>query len=317
MRHGIHPSVSVDQTRHRHLKGQIMRKDRASRTSESAALARAVHYCRDGEPKIFLDPYAMNFMLWYYRFAFMSKALHAFLFDEKRLGWANPVFGQIVSRARYAEDRLEKAMERGIDQYVILGAGMDSFVLRKQEKVKSLTVFEVDHPKTQSVKINRLKKLGFSSSAHVEFVPVNFERESIADGLSRSSFDKEKPAFFSWMGTTVYLERQSVIQTLVCIASFVTNQSELVFDFIDDTPFSHGYKPSPWLRKTMEYAGKKGEPMITGFSEVELNAILTENGYVVDHAMIPKNIEPTYFSNRTDGLRTIEHSHFISVILNK
>ena len=112
--------------------------------------------------------------------------------------------GQVVGRSRYAEDALQQAIQHGIQQYVLVGAGLDSFILRQAQHYPDLKIFEVDHPDTQAAKQKKVKEFG-EIPTNVEFVPIDFEKESIANALARSGFQQNQPAFFSWLGTTHYL----------------------------------------------------------------------------------------------------------------
>ena len=107
-----------------------------------------------------------------------------------------------LGRSRYTEDSLEKAVEQGVKQYVILGAGFDTFAFRCPEILEKLQVYEVDHPATQAFKRSRLAEAGWELPPQLHFVPVDFEQESLAEALTRSSYDPQAPSFFSWLGVT-------------------------------------------------------------------------------------------------------------------
>ena len=125
-----------------------------------------------------------------------------------------PIRGQVFERSRYAEDLLEEALYRGINQYVILSAGMDSFGLRSKELANSIQIFEVDHPQTQERKKELFKKAGILIPAHLKLVPVDFERERFSSALEQSGYKNERAAFFSWLGTTPYLSEEAIFSTL-------------------------------------------------------------------------------------------------------
>ena len=207
-----------------------MEEQRASRTAEAAAATRA-YYHRYRPPVIFADPYAQEFLRGFWRLLLATPLCR--LVFEKGLKPLKPVGGQVVARSRYAEDKLTEAIARGVDQYVIVGAGYDSFSLRNQDAGARITVFEVDHPATQSEKRRRIEAItGGSVPANLRFVPVDFEVESLADGLSRGDFDPSRPAFFSWLGTTPYLTNEATTDSLAAMSALVAHGSELVFDFL-------------------------------------------------------------------------------------
>ena len=109
---------------------------------------------------------------------------------------------QILSRASYTEDLLEEAIKQGVCQYIILGAGLDSFAFRHTEMLEQLQLFEVDHPATQNFKLHRLEELKWEIPPQMHFVPVDFTQESLAAALSHTSYDTTALSFFSWLGVT-------------------------------------------------------------------------------------------------------------------
>ena len=193
-----------------------MKEGRASRTAESAAAARAVHYLYHS-PTIFEDPFALEFTSPVWRRIIVTRPLRWFVFNVL-LRSLLPVAAQVVARSRYAEDLLEQAIAAGVRQYVIVGAGFDSFALRRRDLEPTVRVFELDHPDTQRAKRRRLLTLGVDQPNNVEFVGIDFEHESVADGLTRSNYQPARPAFFSWLGSTPYLSNAATLGTLGSIA---------------------------------------------------------------------------------------------------
>jgi methyltransferase (TIGR00027 family) len=117
-------------------------------------------------------------------------------------------------RQRYTEDELDKALARGVGQYVILGAGLDSFIYRRPDLAAGLRVFEVDHPATQQWKRARLRELHLNLPSNLTFIPLDFEQQTLADGLRAGGHQPELPTFFSWLGVTQYLTEEAVFETL-------------------------------------------------------------------------------------------------------
>jgi methyltransferase (TIGR00027 family) len=226
-------------------------------------------------------------------------------------GWIHPVIGQIVARARYAEEQLELAIQEGISQYVVLSAGMDSFALRRPDLADSVAVFEIDHPATQELKRKRLSQLGVPMPRNFVFVPVDFERESLADALSKSSFSAEIPAFSSWLGTTMYLEKGAVLQTLGDVASCAAKGSKIVFD-CGDLHTTEYEKASPTVKRLLKAVERRGEPMMTGFHDEELRTELHRLGFEVVERLSSDEIQRRYFWGRTDGLTMLDHVRFVS-----
>ena len=134
----------------------------------------------------------------------------------------------ILSRARYTEDSLEEAVRQGVKQYVILGAGMDTFAFRRKELLAQLQVFEIDHPATQAFKISRLAELGWEPPAQLHFISTDFTQESLSEVLKRSSYDPQVPTFFNWLGVTYYLPRDVVFATFRTIADIAGKGSKVI-----------------------------------------------------------------------------------------
>ena len=137
------------------------------------------------------------------------------------------MFAGIATRSRYAEDRLTQAP---FAQYVVLGAGLDSFGWRRPDLLRSLTVYEVDHPASQDWKRERIADLALPVADTQIFVPVDFEIESLRHGLDGAGFDWHRPAMFSWLGVTAYLTAEAIEATLRTIGHCQTG-SEVVFSY--------------------------------------------------------------------------------------
>jgi methyltransferase (TIGR00027 family) len=215
----------------------------------------------------------------------------------------------VISRARYTEDTLEEAFRQGVKQYVILGAGMDTFAFRRPEMLEELEVFEVDYPSTQKFKLHRLAELGWKHPAKLHFIPIDFTKESLVTALMRSSsYDPKIKTFFSWFGVTPYLPQKDVLATLRFIADVAPVGSSLVFDYIDTDAFIPD-KLSPQMRELLEYLSKIGEPLESnGFNPSNLAEELASLGFQLYEDLSPKDIEKRYLQGRTYG--HYEHGHF-------
>jgi methyltransferase (TIGR00027 family) len=223
--------------------------------------------------------------------------------------------GLFSSHARYAEDALEKAVRQGVKQYVILGAGMDTFAFRRPEMMKHLEVFEVDHPSTQKFKLHQLAELGWKHPAKLHFIPIDFTKESLVTALtSLSSYEPKVKSFFNWLGVTPYLPHKDVLATLRFIADVAPVGSSLVFDYLDTDAFIPE-KSSPQMQKSLEYLRKIGEPMITGFNPLTLGEELASLGFSLQENLSPADIEKRYFKGRTDGYHAYEYGHFACAVV--
>lgn len=221
----------------------------------------------------------------------------------------------VLSRARYTEDALEKAVREGVKQYVILGSGMDTFAFRRPELLEQLEVFEVDHPATQNFKLLRLAELGWEHPAQLNFIPIDFTKENLAVALNRSSsYDPNVKSFFSWLGVTMYLTREEVFATLHSITDIAPEDSAVVFDYLDTDAFIPE-KSSPEMQKKQEIFQKLDEKMITGFNPATLDEDIASLGLCLYENLSPEDIETRYFHGRTDGHHAPEHGHIAYAIV--
>jgi len=277
-----------------------------SRTAQSSAAQRALHTLHAHEPKIFEDPFALGLAGPMWRWI-VGPPTTAWLF-QKAYGWLMPMVGHHLARARYVEERLDEMLNDGLGQYVLLGAGMDSFALRRPDLASRLKVFEVDHPGTQAWKRARLKQLNHDEPSHVEYVGVDFERESLADGLRRSGFSRESLSLFAWMGVIPYLSEESITATLRDLAANAPSGSELVFDTLDRAVFGEGREKLVG-RKMFAATEKLGEPLITGYDVSELDGLLAGAGLSLVEVKSPAEFTDQWFTRRKDGLEPWEHMY--------
>src|ERR1700742_3106286 len=203
-----------------------MRDGQPSLTARGAAAYRAIHQTHEGAA-IFRDPFAEKILDDETR-----ARLDEIAADPSHRGMR--LF--IVSRSRFSEEALAASVARGTRQVVVLGAGLDTFALRNP--FPDVRVFEVDFPATQAWKRERLKQAGLAVPDTLTFAPVDFERESLANGLARAGFRHDQPAFFQWLGVTPYLTREAISSTLDFIANVPT--SAVAFDYTE--PFEN-YSP--------------------------------------------------------------------------
>lgn len=219
-----------------------------------------------------------------------------------------------VSRARYTEDSLEQAVRSGVRQYVILGAGLDTFAFRRREWNGRLQVFEVDHPATQASKRERIARAGWELPDHLHFIPLDFRREGFAAALGRSTFDRQAPSFFSWLGCTYYLSRDDVFAALCAIAELAPSGSAIVFDYLNAEAFPLE-RSTKRLRFAARYNRRRGEPMITGLDPRALAAELDRSGLRLEESLSPEAIDGRYFQGRLDDHRAYDHMHFARAVV--
>ncbi|NRD77597.1 class I SAM-dependent methyltransferase [Bacillus sp. BRMEA1] len=244
-----------------------------------------------------------------------SKSLKTF---EEKLEWVmnTQTIPQLVSRARYTEDGLMAAVGRGVRQYVILGAGFDTFALRQQNLPDDFIIFEVDHPATQAFKRNRLQETGMTIPEHVKFVSVDFKQDSLRDELKKNGFDEQKYSYFSLLGVVMYLEKEDFYKLLSTVSDLSPNGSSFIFDYLDNAAFNEKLA-SKRISQMRQITARTGEPIITGFDPLELDLELQNYNMLIYENLSPINIEELYFSNRDDGLHAFDHFHFAHLAVNK
>ncbi len=267
---------------------------RASVTADRAALLRAAHQVLD-RPRVLDDPVVLR-LVGPEREAELRASPQAFERPALRR-----LRAAIVVRSRFAEDALRDAVGRGVRQYVILGAGLDSFAYRNPFAPSELRVYEVDHPATQAWKLDRLRAAGIEPPASLSFVPVDFEQEALAGALARGGVDLRAPAFVSWLGVTVYLTRAAVLRTLAAVSSLAPG-SEIVFEYVVP-PSSLGEGARVVLAELAARGAEAGEPWITFFEPAALAAELGRLGFTEVDDVGPAEIVARYFRDRRDGLR--------------
>jgi methyltransferase (TIGR00027 family) len=221
---------------------------------------------------------------------------------------ANVAYPGVVIRSRYTEDALREATNRGTRQYVLIGAGFDSFALRRPAFSEALEIFEMDHPATQAFKIQRIKECGISLPPSVHFVAADLAKEDLAAVLARTSFRRNEPAFFSWLGVTVYLTREANLATLRAVANVGAPGSELVFTYVDQIEFASGGSRS--LRDPNANAvAMMGEPYVSGFHPKEIANDLMDAGLELVEDLDGQKMSERYIRTRANALQPPASMH--------
>jgi len=271
-----------------------MANRRASTTMIGTAILRATHQVLDDDPKILDDPLAVGLVDGSSRDEILAAAPGLSRPPE----WFRSIF---VLRSRYTEDALAQAVARGVRQYVLLGAGMDTFAYRQPAWASTIRVLEVDHPESQAFKRDTLSKKGIRVPANVEFCPIDFEEVSLAEGLAKSSLDPGNSAFFSWLGVTQYLTRPAIDATLRFILS-MPKGSELAIEYILP-PEQWSQDEQPFIKQIIEMVKESGEPWLTYFTSREMSDHLRALGFSEIELLTTEAASARYFLNRRDGLR--------------
>jgi len=264
-----------------------MQTGRASRTALGVAARRAAHQLLD-HPQVLADPIAVPIL---------GKD---FAIDHKRQ--AHPIARAfrafLAARSRYVEDNLFAAVAAGIGQYVVLGAGLDTFAYRNP--FSDIRIFEVDFPATQEWKRSLLKDAGIPEPANLTFVPLDFERKTLSAGLAEAAFDITKPAFFGWLGVVPYLTLPAFRATIDTVASLPAG-SGIGFDYaLASEDLSTRLQLARAALATR--VALAGEPFRLFFRSEQLENELKSAGFQRIEQSDSMELNERYFANRSDGL---------------
>lgn len=258
-----------------------------SRTALGVAVHRAVHQVLEGG-RIFSDPFAKSILGPDAQVLIAERATqqhrHMRLF--------------VAARSRFAQDRLEAAVARGLRQVVVLGAGLDTTALRNP----NVTVFEVDHPTTQEWKRRHLAAMDIALPDSLHFVAVDFELQVISDRLAAAGLDSSQPVFIVWLGVVPYLTRDAITATLDFSASRSGN--EIVFDY-SEPPENYSPEQRKFIMALVERVAALGEPFRSHFQPAEMAALLKDFEDVED--LGPGQIAARYFNRPVPAGRAGGH----------
>lgn len=267
---------------------------RGSQTAQMAAAARAAHLIVDTEPVIFADTLAA---------VLLGDQAEEFI-SYHRLHGTHLVLAmaraQVTCRSRYAEEGLAGALGRGIAQYVILGAGLDSFAYRSGLAGR-LAVFEVDHPQTQEQKRQRLSAARLAPPENARFVAIDLERESLTSKLADCGFDASRPVFVSWLGVTMYLTSDAIGAVLGEIGQFAPG-TELVLDYMLPAELRDDMGNS-YVDQVAPAAAERGEPWRAFFAPAQMSALLAGHGFGSVSHIAQRDVGTEAMWRRADALR--------------
>jgi methyltransferase (TIGR00027 family) len=254
-----------------------MQTGQPSRTALAVAIHRAAHQVLEGGV-IFPDPLAVRIL---------GADAEALVREVKDDPFSRALRQFVVVRSRIAEDALASAVEQGTRQLVILGAGLDTRAYRSAHGER-LKAFEVDFPATQEWKRAMLAAAGIAAPNTLVFAPVDFERQTLADGLAAAAIDRTQPTFFTWLGVAPYLTDEAFFGTLQYIAAW-QNQAQVVFDYVNP-PASFSGQGRAWYESMAERVAAAGEPFRNFLDTEALHGRLRAMGLAVIEDLGPKQI---------------------------
>jgi len=269
-----------------------MKPGRISMTARGVASRRAAHQLLDDEPKVLNDPIAVPLLGSEF---FADAERHADPRSRAFRAW-------MVARSRFTEDCLAEAVANGVEQYVLLGAGLDTFAYRNP--FPELWVFEVDVPAMQEWKREMLKAASIPEPENLTFIALDFEHQTLASALDEAGLDKTRPAFFGWLGVIPYLTLSAFRSTLDLIAAMPAG-SGVAFDY------SLAYEElSPRLVPAAKALAARvaaaGEPFQLFFRSEQMENELHSAGFQRVQQLDSMDLNERYFSNSKDGLRLFD-----------
>jgi methyltransferase (TIGR00027 family) len=275
-----------------------------SRTLLGPAVRRAAHQLLD-KPRIFDDPIAVGLV--------PEASEHAILaaLDDHRSRDATLFRSLFALRSRFAEDRLAEAAARGVVQYVIVGAGLDTFPWRQPEYARSMRIFAADHVTTLAWTQVRFWEGGLPKPGNLTFVPIDLEADRLGQRLTEFGFDPKVPSFCSVLGVMQYLDRGAA-DALLRFASSLVAASEIVFSFVlpDDCQNRDGF-----AHRFGSNAEAMGEPWKTFHRPGEVAEQLSRMGFRDVFHLTPQRAQQRYFAGRQDGLRAPQSEQLIAAIV--
>jgi len=213
---------------------------------------------------------------------------------------AHPAYSNVITRSRFAEDALAAAVARGVRQTVLIGAGFDSYALRRPPAAKDVAVFEIDHPATQGLKRQRLADCGITVPEPVHFLAADLSRESLGEVLAGSPFRRNEPAFFSWLGVTMYLADASIDRALQSMGAFAEG-TEVVLTFLEprDEPLAPAVPPPDRLAARVAAAGER---FVSYLSPAAVETKLRQAGFTTVQFLTSDEAKARYFSPQSADL---------------
>ena len=214
-------------------------------------------------------------------------------------------FANVILRARYTEDALQTCVANGTRQYVIIGAGFDSFALRQPPFARGVLVFEVDRPETQRLKRQRIVECGIATPTSLHFVGADLAADDLGALLACTPYRSTAPAFFSWLGVAMFLTREACLSTFQAVARCSARGSELVFTYFDEEIYR---SPSDRFRNMQAYVQASGEPFQSGLNPARLAQELRGAGLELIEDLADQALIDLYGRSRDALMKPLPHS---------
>jgi len=264
-----------------------MKKTQASTTAQGIAFVRALESSKPAGERICYDPLARQLVSPAY---YLLGKLFAGYAERRGPG----VIGFLTVRCRYIDDTLEECLNAGLEQLVILGAGLDSRAYRFEQLRGRVKVFEVDHPATQQVKLSKLQKIFGKLPEHVTYISVDFNEEHLQK-LVEYGYSRQLRTLFIWEGVVHYLTTKAIDQTLEFVLENSGTGSSIIFDYLYLSALSAAHKREE-LNRMQRVKRFTGEGLTFGIEEGQIEAFLRARGYTHIRNMTSEDLYKAYFT---------------------
>ena len=273
-----------------------MIKGRASRTAEETTIGRVIESFAPEDKRVCYDPLALEFLNEKVQATYRNFQKSRFL--TKLLLWLSHIDpsgtkAELVARTRYFDDYLQSCISDGVEQVVILGAGNDSRAYRFKG-LEVIKVFEVDHPPTQKRKMANVKRVFGDLPRWVTYVPLDFDKEDIAEKLLASGYKRDSRTLFIWEGVTMYLTAEAVDKTLSFVAGSSGRGSTIIFNYWHRSAVD-GTSRWRWAKRLRRKCQKMGEPVTFGIEPDSIEEFLTMRGFSQVRRVTPSLLMSLYF----------------------
>lgn len=281
-----------------------MRKNQTSMTAIGIAILRGIESEKPENERLCHDPYARKFV---------NGALYNLIRFFDKMGYSEKkgpgIVGFLAARERHIDEFLKAQIQAGVEQVVILGAGLDARAYRFDE-LKKIRVFEVDHPASQQSKIEKVRRIFGELPAHVTYISIDFNIQTLAQRLPESGYDASRKTLFIWQGVTQYLTPDAVDSTLAFIAQYSPAGSSVIFDYMYPTLLDGTVKRGE-VSNMRSRRWASGEMLVFGIPEGEVVTFLEQRGFIDVKDADSKFLHDAYFHGKSTS-RTVAYGYAIA-----
>lgn len=288
-------------------------RENPSKMAEGIAMQRFGESAKPEDERICYDPYAVHFISPEIIKFGMENPKEAREKVEQMEKLFPGLSSSIMARVRYFDEFVKKSIEEGIEQVVILGAGYDTRAYRIEE-LKDIKVFEVDHPNTQSFKIEKIREIFGSLSRHVIYVPVDFEIEKLGQNLLDNGYNFSKKTLFILEGLIMYIPPKAVAETLLFIVENSGKGSQVIFDYYPESVVDGTCKLEIGTN-IRNHLVEQGEPLQFGIKEEKIEDFLTEFGFSGIQNVTSENYKDLYFHGKNENRDVCELLYFAHAVV--